>query len=201
MYISYEKLWKLLLERGLNKTDLISLGGISSRTLSKLSKNQNVNTDTLLAICEALDCGIGDIMEICADDAARSLYSVFVSKKPVSEDEYFKTYEFEYKGKPVIVKKTVEKAGKTTHIRCDGEKLVRVDHIGAGHVSYPIEKPIGNAGFYKKDAVCIVVISGKDMGFRNLDDGVFISWNRPAPEGKHIYLMSEPRFKLFEPVE
>lgn len=200
MYISYEKLWKLLIERGLNKTDLIPLCKISSRTLSKLSKNQNVNTDTLLYICEALECGINDIMEVCSDDRTRSLYSVFVSNKPTSYDEFFKTYEFDYHGKNVIVKKSIEKAGKSTHIRCEGDKLIRVDIIGAGHVSYPSEKVIANASFWQKDAICIVVISGKEMGFRNLDDEVYISWKRPLPAGKHIYLMSETRFKLFEPL-
>jgi len=164
-----------------------------------MSENQNVNTDTLLAICDALNCDTGDIMEVCRGDAT-SLYAAFLMQdKPSDTDEFWNTYEFSYKGKKVILKKSIRKFGKSSHVRCDGEKLILVDIIAAGHVSYPVETPIGNASFWQKDALCIVVISGKDMGFRNLDDGVFISRNRELPEGKHIYLMSETRFKMFEP--
>ena len=63
MYISYKKLWKLLIDRDLKKTDLIKLTGISKATLNKLSHNQNVTTDILLKICTALSCNIDDIVE------------------------------------------------------------------------------------------------------------------------------------------
>lgn len=61
--LCYKKLWKLLIDRGMNKTDLRLLTGISQATLAKLSKGENVNTDVLERICKALKCEISDIVE------------------------------------------------------------------------------------------------------------------------------------------
>ncbi len=69
MQISYKKLWKLLIDKDLKKTDLLTLAGISKATLNKLSHNQNVTTDILLKVCNALSCNIDDIVEtICNDN-------------------------------------------------------------------------------------------------------------------------------------
>jgi len=64
MAISYIKLWKLLLDKKLKKTDLLSLAGISTTTLAKLSKDQPVSMEVMGRICNALSCDIGDVMEI-----------------------------------------------------------------------------------------------------------------------------------------
>lgn len=64
MNFSYNKLWKLLIDRGMNKSKLCELSGISSASIAKLGKNKNVTTDVLLKICIALQCDISDIMEI-----------------------------------------------------------------------------------------------------------------------------------------
>lgn len=64
MYIDYTKLWKLLVDKKLKKKDLASITGLSSSTISKLSANQNVNTEVLVKICSALQCDISDIAEI-----------------------------------------------------------------------------------------------------------------------------------------
>lgn len=64
MTTRYNKLWKLLIDKGLKKTDLLALCGMSSASLAKLSKNENVTTDVLVRICEALSCNVDDIMEI-----------------------------------------------------------------------------------------------------------------------------------------
>ena len=61
--ISYKKLWKLLIDKGLNKKELIALSGISSSTMAKLTKGQNVTTDALCKICKVLNCDFKDIME------------------------------------------------------------------------------------------------------------------------------------------
>lgn len=61
--ISYNKLWKLLIDKGMNKKDLMKVTGISSSSIAKLTKGQNVTTDVLCKICEALDCDFKDIME------------------------------------------------------------------------------------------------------------------------------------------
>ena len=67
MVICYKKLWKLLIDKDLKKKDLLSLTGISQSSLTKMGKNQNVNTDILVRICTALDCQIGDIVELVPD--------------------------------------------------------------------------------------------------------------------------------------
>lgn len=64
MAISYKKLWKLLIDKDMRKEDLRLKAGISTNTMAKLGKNENVNTDILVKICSALNCDIADIMEI-----------------------------------------------------------------------------------------------------------------------------------------
>lgn len=64
MAIIYEKLWKLLIDKGMKKKDLGRIAGISSSTLARLGKDENVSSDMLNKICMALGCDIGDVMEI-----------------------------------------------------------------------------------------------------------------------------------------
>ena len=68
MHFSYNKLWKLLIDKGMNKQDLKRISGISSTSIAKLGKGENVMTDVLLRICTALNCDISDIVE-CVIDA------------------------------------------------------------------------------------------------------------------------------------
>ncbi len=67
MAISYKKLWKLLIDKDMRKEDLRLKAGISTNTIAKLGKNENVNTEMLVKICTALNCDIADIMEIVED--------------------------------------------------------------------------------------------------------------------------------------
>lgn len=62
--VSYKKLWKLLIDKDMKKQDLIAATGISTATLQKLNKGENINTDVLVRICNALQCTAADIMEI-----------------------------------------------------------------------------------------------------------------------------------------
>jgi putative transcriptional regulator len=64
MSISYKKLWKLLIDRDMKKKDLQKLAGISSASITKLGKNENVNTEIIEKICIALKCDVCDIMEM-----------------------------------------------------------------------------------------------------------------------------------------
>lgn len=64
MAISYKKLWKLLIDKDMKKKDLQKLAHVSSASITKLGKNENVNTEILEKICKALSCDISDIMEI-----------------------------------------------------------------------------------------------------------------------------------------
>ena len=68
MKISYKKLWKLLIDREMMKKELAEQAGISTASIAKLGKNENVNTEILLKICTALKCDISDIMEIVPDE-------------------------------------------------------------------------------------------------------------------------------------
>lgn len=63
MEISYNKLWKVLIDKNMKKIDLKDLAGISSSSLAKLGKNEPVTLEVLMKICEALDVNIGDIVE------------------------------------------------------------------------------------------------------------------------------------------
>lgn len=63
MKISYNKLWKLLIDKGLKKSQLREAVGASKGTFAKLGKNENVTLPVLLNICEYLNCDFGDIME------------------------------------------------------------------------------------------------------------------------------------------
>lgn len=67
MNVSYKKLWKLLIDRSLNRTTLQRAAQISTRSIAKLGRNENVNTDTLVKVCKVLECDVGDIMEIIPD--------------------------------------------------------------------------------------------------------------------------------------
>ncbi len=72
--VNYNKLWKLLIDRELKKTDLRNLAGVSTTTVAKLGKNEYVSLECLDRICLALKCDIGDIMSFCSyDESERSL--------------------------------------------------------------------------------------------------------------------------------
>lgn len=71
MHISYKKLWKLLIDRNMKKKDLCDLAGISSASMAKLGKNENINTQIIVRICEALQCDTSDIMEIEKNEEIR----------------------------------------------------------------------------------------------------------------------------------
>ena len=62
--ISYNRLWKLLIDKGMNKTDLKRVSSISTTSIAKMGKSENVTTDVILKICTALDCGTDDIMDV-----------------------------------------------------------------------------------------------------------------------------------------
>jgi len=67
MAVSYKKLWKLLIDREMTKTEMRKKAGITTAALAKLGKNEYVNTEVLAKICEALHCDITDIMELTED--------------------------------------------------------------------------------------------------------------------------------------
>lgn len=69
MALSYNKLWKLLIDKGMTKTEMRLKADISTTTLAKMGKNETVSMDVLLRICKVLKCDISEIMEIKKEES------------------------------------------------------------------------------------------------------------------------------------
>ena len=69
MAISYNRLWKLLIDKKMTKTELRLAADISTTTLAKLGKDETVSMDVMLRICKVLNCGIEDVIEIVNENA------------------------------------------------------------------------------------------------------------------------------------
>ena len=69
MAVNYNKLWKLLIDKGMTKTQMRLQADISTTTLAKLGKNETVSMEVLLRICKVLDCNVGDIMDVINEEA------------------------------------------------------------------------------------------------------------------------------------
>lgn len=68
MTANYKKLWKLLIDKDMKKKDLAEKAGISSTSIAKMGRNENITMDVIVKICEALQCDIGDIVELTPDN-------------------------------------------------------------------------------------------------------------------------------------
>ena len=68
MEVSYKKLWKFLIDKDMKKKDLQAQAGISWTSVTKLSKGENVSMEVLMKVCKALECNIGDIMDLIPED-------------------------------------------------------------------------------------------------------------------------------------
>jgi len=64
MMLNYNKLWKLMIDKGINKTQLREMTGITTNILAKLGKNESVQVEILAKICNVLECDLNDIVEI-----------------------------------------------------------------------------------------------------------------------------------------
>ena len=69
MAVNYNKLWKLLIDKKMNKSELREAVKTSPNTIAKLGKNEPVSLDVLIRICKVLECDIGDIMQIVEENA------------------------------------------------------------------------------------------------------------------------------------
>lgn len=72
MRASYKKLWKLLIDKDLRKGQMRQKSGITTNSLAKLGKDENVSTEVLCKICKALDCSLEDIIEIIPEEEKQS---------------------------------------------------------------------------------------------------------------------------------
>jgi DNA-binding Xre family transcriptional regulator len=68
MAVSYNKLWKLLIDKKIKRTELMELSGISTNVLAKLGHDESVSMDSIAKVCKVLNCDIGEVMEITSDD-------------------------------------------------------------------------------------------------------------------------------------
>lgn len=64
MEVSYKKLWKILIDKDMKKKDLQAAAGISWASVTKLSKGETVSMEVLMKVCKALECNIGDVMDL-----------------------------------------------------------------------------------------------------------------------------------------
>ncbi len=72
MSLSYKKLWKLLIDKDMTRTELRRAIGVSPATAAKLSKSEPVSMEVLMKICKALDCNVGDIVDVVLEDQGNS---------------------------------------------------------------------------------------------------------------------------------
>lgn len=199
MYIDYTKLWKLLIDKGMSKTDLLELTGISSRVLAKLSKNETVTTDTIARICTALNCDVGDMME-CVERERLSVYGHYKKYgKIIEKNELYTTVQFAAGEQMYIVYVTTEAAKRGTTICCEKDQTVYWEQMQPNG-PFPIKersvliKPQG-----KKKSTVIVLIKGKPSAITGLDEGIFVSSRGTRRKETDVYVMSEAAFKAFEP--
>ena len=199
MYLDYSKLWKLLIDKGMSKTDLMELTGMSSRVLAKLSKNEIVTTDTLARICTALDCDVSEIVE-CVSESNLSIYAAYRKLGVFVEDtEYCKVIRFVLGDRKYVVYQSKQVANKKTQINCgeDGAVYWRqfypVSHIGGTSEKSVLIKPPRS-----EEETVIILIKGKPAVIEGLDENGFVS-SRGIPKKKtDVYVMSEAAFKIFE---
>ena len=199
MYISYANLWKTLIDKKISKTELMELTGMSSRTLAKLSHNQNVNTDTLLHICEALGCGLDAILEVREGEAILSLYDAFHEHGVLIEtDELFHTYRLEHHGVSYVIKHTRQHANKHTVIHCEQDAVQWEQLYPVGHLRIPERTVMTKRCFTSPDEQGIVLIEGSPMCITGLDENGFVSVKGRRTGKDDLYVMTLAAFKLFE---
>lgn len=67
MSVCYDKLWKILIDKGMNRTNLKEMAGISFNVLAKMGKGETVSMESLYKVCLVLNCNIGDVMEFVSE--------------------------------------------------------------------------------------------------------------------------------------
>ncbi len=200
MYINYAKLWKLLAEKELTKSDLMELTGLSSRVIAKLTKNETVTTDTIAKICTALTCDVSDVME-CSTENSLSLYHYSRSfGELIEESENIRKIGFTLDGQKYVIYYTKESANKGTCIYCEKDETIYWEQLYrvGGPVAHLLEKNVLVKPKRNTDEIVIVVIKGKPGTIIGLDDGIWVSARNGKLRGqKDIFVMSEAAFKIF----
>ena len=200
MYIDYSNLWKLMAEKGLSKSDLMELTGLSSRIIAKLTKNETVTTDTIARICTALSCDVADIMR-CTSENNISIYNAFRSfGKTTEKNDLCEKVAFELNSQKYAVYISKNSATKATRIYCEADNTVYWEqHYMMGGICTPsVVKSVLVKPKREKDEITLVVIKGKPGAIVGLDEGIWASAKKGKQGSpKDIFVMSEAVFKLF----
>ncbi len=200
MYICYDKLWRLISEKKISKTELAALTGLSSRTLAKLSKNETVTTDTLLKICVVLECDLSDIAEVSREKNIPSFYDVFKRSAVLfGEDEYCRIYKLEYMDIEYTIKRTKKNANKKTVIYCENDSVVWEQIYPLGRKPVSVKTVISKRNFSQNGERTIFLVSGTPMGFVGLDENGFVSVKGCSKHTDDLYIMSYAALKSFVP--
>ena len=202
MYIDYSNMWKLMAEKGLSKSDLMELTGLSSRIIAKLTKNETVTTDTIARICTALSCDVADIMQ-CSSENNLSIYNAFRSfGKTTEENDLYRKVTFEVNSKKYTVYISKNSATKATSIYCESDNTVYWEqrYMMGGMCTPSVVKTVLVNPKREKDEITLVVIKGKPGVILGLDEGIWVSAKKgKLSSAKDIFVMSEAVFKLFSP--
>ena len=198
MYIDYSKLWKLLIDKGMTKTDLLELTGMSSRVLAKLSKNETVTTDTIARICTVLNCDVSDVME-CVNESSLSVYSAFKKLGACTEkNEMYKIIRFSIGEQAYAVYQSRESATKSTYIECEPNGTVYWKQFyPVGHLALTPELRVLVKPQRNEKEIEIVLIKGKPSVIKGLDENGFVSSRRMRQKPTDVFVMTETAFKLF----
>ena len=199
MYIDYSNLWKLLIDKGMTKSDLIDLTGISSRVLAKLSKNEIVTTDTIARICTALNCDVGDIME-CVSESRMSVYTGYKRfGKPDGEDGEFRIIRFSLNGQSYKVYESKHSANGGVTVRCGRNgSIIWEEANNIGHIRSTPNITFMGKPAREADEIAVVLIKGKPGCICGLDENGFVSSRSALKNETDIYVMSVAAFKTFE---
>lgn len=201
MYIDYSRLWKLLIDKNMSKTELMNLTGISSRVLAKLSKNETVTTDTIARICSALRCDVSDIME-CVSEEKLSIYGHYKKYgRCIDKNESCKTVVFDVRGQRYKLYVSNQSATRATRIFCRNNGTVVWEQQYAVGISPTVERTVLVKPEREADEIVMVIIKGKPDLISGLDEGIFRSSRGYLLGDSDVYVMSETAFKLFLPEE
>ena len=202
MYIDYSNLWRLLAEKGLSKSDLMELTGLSSRIIAKLAKNETVTTDTIARICGALSCNVGNVMEYMSESKLSLYNALRTLGKVVEEEDNYKKLAFELNGQKYSVYVSKATATKAVHVCCepDGTVYWKQHYMMGGMCSPSVVKSVLLKPRREDGEITLVVIKGKPGIITGLDEGIFVSAKKGRLNSKSdIFVMSEAAFKLFSP--
>ena len=201
MRVSYNKLWKLLIDRGMTRTELRQSAGFSTSALSKLGKDKHVSTEILVSICDVLCCELSDIMELVTDEEGGFFGAFKRQRKLIDENELVTTYRMEYDGEVYVIRMTKKSAGKHSVITCASDS-VGWEQIYPSGISPAREYTfLSKREFFDRGERGIFVVSGKPMCITGLDEGGFVSAKNEKRKDGDLIVMSEAVFENFEPTK